>query len=556
MNIIRALMIMLLLCLVTINPLAQDSQVASDAKGSVTGKVTLNGKPASGMIVMLKKHITGPRNDDDTSQKETILKATTDSEGRYRFDDVETGRYSVFAYAPSFATSAQKPNHASINVTEGQTVEVNEIALARGGVITGRVVDPEGRPVIQGGISIAPVDEPTTKLEWHSNSGHSILTDDRGVYRAYGLAPGRYVVSVHKGEALFDMRGSSETYHPGVADQERAKVVEVTQGGETGGIDIKLVPAEKGFAATGRVVEEDTGNPVANALVGITRKRMDNEDSTSNSPPTVSSAKGEFRIENLQPGSYEAAAVTIKPGNEYYVDPITFEVRNGDVAGLEIRLKRGATINGFVVVEGATSPDIGAKLSQTAMTAQVKGPDGIDSSDEMMMGLGAGRVAADGTFRITGLRPGRAVIRASNTGYDSPGLKVARVEHNGVDAREGIEVSAGQIVTGVRVVMMLASGTIHGKINLPGGRLEESSYLNVRVYESGSSEQIAGAQRKEDGSFVVGNLIPGTYDIEAVVIAHGPGQKEIGSSGRQTVTVTADMAAEVTLSVTMKPKDR
>jgi hypothetical protein len=75
-------------------------------------------------------------------------------------------------------------------------------------------------------------------------------TDDRGVYRAYGLPAGRYKVKVGdpstgRTKVLFGRAPLPESYHPGVTNRSKAEVVEVAAGSEATDIDIRvnLAPA-------------------------------------------------------------------------------------------------------------------------------------------------------------------------------------------------------------------------------------------------------------------------------------------------------------------------
>src|SRR6185503_7780836 len=70
-----------------------------------------------------------------------------------------------------------------------------DMKLVRGAVITGRVTDAENKPVIGESVSLQLVDENGAPSRFGSSrSSHDEMyqTDDRGVYRIYGLAGGRY----------------------------------------------------------------------------------------------------------------------------------------------------------------------------------------------------------------------------------------------------------------------------------------------------------------------------------------------------------------------------
>jgi hypothetical protein len=71
-----------------------------------------------------------------------------------------------------------------------------------------------------------------------------LTTDDRGVYRIFGLPKSRYLLSAggySKGEVGYFQK----TYHPNVTDQSQAKVVEVGEGEEITGVNINVAETKK-----------------------------------------------------------------------------------------------------------------------------------------------------------------------------------------------------------------------------------------------------------------------------------------------------------------------
>jgi hypothetical protein len=75
-------------------------------------------------------------------------------------------------------------------------------------------------------------------------------TDDRGVYRIYGLAPGSYKVSVGQASSagsavsIMGLGGSqySKTFYPGVQEEAKATIIEQTA--EAGKIEVELKPCQ------------------------------------------------------------------------------------------------------------------------------------------------------------------------------------------------------------------------------------------------------------------------------------------------------------------------
>jgi len=248
--------------------------------GSITGSVKREGKPAPGVTV-----IATPSFSDPTKAVEQMLspnastKATTDSDGVYKLEGLAPGKYTVSPSA-SPLISANGNSSTEVTVGEGATSDGIDFALALGGVITGKITDSEGRPVIAERVSLKPLDKKEAASISESIAGmfgeRMYSTDDRGIYRIYGLRPGRYIVSTGKDSdpmSAFIFQGPKrvQTFYPSVTDEAKATPVQVTSGAEAAGIDIQFSNTDKGFVVSGRVVDSDKGTPIANAMVAYAK---------------------------------------------------------------------------------------------------------------------------------------------------------------------------------------------------------------------------------------------------------------------------------------------
>lgn len=577
---IHALMIVALMSLIALpmqaGSLDQDSQSAVEARGSVTGRVTVDGKPAQGIVITLNKQGADRDKVFELALKGSAgPKTVTDEEGIFRFNDVPTGRYEVSPFAPALVISSESKSSGdeqTITVSEGKTTEGVNFALSRGGVITGRVTDAEGRPVIRETISLNGADDNESARAWQPKNSDMLMTDDRGIYRIYGLPPGRYIVSAGGNargvfRALTGGRNTTHTYHPGVIDRAKAKVVEVTAGGEAGSIDIKLSPAAKGPYASGRVIDE-AGNPVPNVMVTAMPGSGEGAGMLYSGGFTASSAKGEFRFDNLHPGKYRAIAQIVGQDSDFYAEPLPFEVKNEDVKGLEIRLQRGSSISGIVVIEGANDPEMMSELSKAMLTASVTDSEsGVSASDAdgvgeapSAFGFARGTIFPNGSFRIAGLRPGKVTISTFNV-FGSSELQMVRTEREGAEI-SSIDIKAGESITGVKLVFAIARGIIRGKVVNLNGKLPADAEIEVHIYRSGTSESVLpfwgdDIDVDEQGNFVIKNLTAGSYDIEVTVEYENAtaGEPSKTGSAKQTVIVTNDAPTEVTITVDIK-KDR
>ena len=120
----------------------------------------------------------------------------TDDDGRFVFEDVLAGEYNVTATRAAFlpaAYGARRPGRLAsrLSVAAGASITDVTLYMSRGAAIEGTVRDFTGEPAANMGVIVAPAGEVQTMS---SGLGSPWMTDDRGVYRAYGLAPGAYVV--------------------------------------------------------------------------------------------------------------------------------------------------------------------------------------------------------------------------------------------------------------------------------------------------------------------------------------------------------------------------
>jgi hypothetical protein len=122
----------------------------------------------------------------------------TDANGWFAFRDLPAGRLSMSARLPGYTGGAYKqarPNGSSqpLVMTDGERVGDVALKLWKEASITGTVTDETGEPVV--GVFVRVLrrtfvgGRPVVQL-----SGAGKNTDDRGVYRAFGIAPGDYVI--------------------------------------------------------------------------------------------------------------------------------------------------------------------------------------------------------------------------------------------------------------------------------------------------------------------------------------------------------------------------
>jgi hypothetical protein len=606
------------------------SQESKQGTGVISGRVTMGGAPARGVTVIAM------RNEDDNPQKalerltsgfgELMFKVKTDEDGNFRFADLIPSNYRVFVQAPAMVgvksstpSPAQKAEPAKklptiiksdeddedeedeetaeeirrqtmdspmrhIELSDGQTVESVNFSLARGGVITGRVTYLDGRPVIGEMISVSRTqgNANTSTFQLGVAGTEGFTTDDRGIYRVYGLADGRYKISVDVRGTASSMVGYTNsalhkrTYYPDVTDETTATTVEVSSASEVRNIDIKIGVAGKTYVVTGRVIEADTGKPVPDVSVVFEKTKNSMTDGRGSNGMTQANSKGEFRLESVASGSYVAYSLDgFLKQSDFYGEPLKFEVKDGNLSGVTLKMRRGAIISGVVMLEGANNLEAQAKLVQQTLGAMSMDENKMNAKDDNndddgMDGFSIAQspISPDGSFMLKGLRAGKVHIGLGGFLSESP-FAISRIERSGMEQQNGLIIKSNETISDIRIIVAQKNCVIRGRIAIEGGTLPKNARLQVSANRVTHSEQqgfpnlfdrFRNSSAKVDakGEFKFEGLIPGEYQVTLVVggALDLDGDDPRPPTVQQNVIVTSDREAEVTLVLVWKTKSK
>lgn len=547
------------LSLVILLASASSAQTAPDESkepASIAGRVTRAGRPAAEAEVVLVPIEWSP-------QRKPSAKAKTGEDGRYRMEGVPPGRYLLSAVSPGFfaadAPAGEWMPGKVINLAPGDELRDMDFALARGGVVTGRVLDPEGKPAVEEYVTLLPADERERKAATHNPLIYQ--TDDRGVYRAWGVRPGRYFVYAGRSKENNYARGENDsggfypqTFHPSVSEEAQAKVVEVTGGGAAEDVDITLGKMRRTYKASGRVVDED-GRPLRGISVEV--GSLSNEGGRQTvgnvSAAGPSDERGEFRAEGLMPGRWgvwgtDGEPFSGKQGTSYG-EVATFEVTDRDVSGLEVKMHRGATVSGVVTIEGTSDPAVLARRSELKLWVQVSTPqDTAAPPTWARFGL-----KPDGTFQVTGMRPGRARF---NLDWPQPkgfSLHPHSVRREGVEMPDGVEVRKGEQVKDVQVAFSYGTSVLRGQVQFGGGGPRAVLRLVAEVRRAGTNFIMGRGVVDELGRFVIESLSAGEYDLHLVEYAQPEAPAEKRRLVKQNVSVPEGGESKVTIAYDAGP---
>ena len=546
-----------------------------------------------------------------------IIRVTSsDAAGRFQLPQLPAGRYLIGGFKPPYVAmvyGAKKPGRAgtAIAVADGEARTDLVLTLARGGVITGVISDDAGNAVPGIGVTATPAAGGSLQSQMMSMAFlPPQVSDDRGLYRFSGLPAGDYVVTAMRtdridpdaravtsaeiDEAMRLLReppaavassgarasgpvepaetrivpaaggvgGASMTgampmlasmmmgrgrgmsyapvYYPGTVDIGEARPVKVAAGEERTGIDI-LARAVPTSAVEGIVLGLD-GHPAPGASLRL-RSSGQSELVTfalamlSSLAPTASK-DGTFRMTGVAPGRYTLEARTYDGGVNAaaiaagaaagFTPPKPRAFGSTDVVvtsgqpltGVEVRLQPGSRVTGTVVFRPAalTPPKDASNVLVSLVPSTSNDPLSMISS-------GVARAAADGTFALEAVIPGRYVL---SVGVAEPTQMLQWMPQSvTVNGRElldlPIEILPGQDVGGVVVTLGDVQQSVQGGLQDASGR-PASEYTILlfpvdRAYWLPNSRRVLSTRPATDGRFSFAGPLgppPGRYHLAAL----------------------------------------
>lgn len=521
----------------------------AESMASVSGRVTIGGKSAAGITVVATVS-------NSPVDNHTVAKTETDDEGNYRLTGLAAGRFTITPLARAFVVAVSdsyKQPGQTVNIAENESIGKIDFALVRGGVITGRITDLEGRPIIGERVNIVAKGDAGESRPVSIFSGRKNQTDDRGVYRIYGLSPGSYKVSIGQsasggggGVNILGMGGSqyARTFYPGVTDESRATTIEINEGTEATNIDITPGKSDRGFSVSGRVIDADSGKPMASAFIGYSPVNAVSQQLGGMSfSGQQTDANGKFRLEGIQPGHYAAFMMGMGQDNSYS-DPAPFDVSDADVTGIEIKVRRGATIAGVAIIENNVDPTAAALLQSVTLFAYVADPKSTSAPS-----FSRGAINADGSFQLAGLAPGKARINAQGFPTLPKGLQLVRLELDGLEQPEGIEVTAGAHIFGARLVFAFGTGKIRGEVRIEGGTLPAGTtlILSLHAVTAAANQSRRFIEVDARGHFFADDIPPATYELTVSSRSKAPAFEPV----TRTISVTNGAETQVTLVINL-----
>lgn len=444
----------------------------------------------------------------------------TDETGTYVADALPRGSYGVSAQVNGYVLS--RDPLAPFHYRPGETAN---LTMKKGAVITGAVTNSDGEPVVGVPISVILVRDAQGR-PIGAGAGPARYTDDRGVYRLFGLPAGTYIVAAAQrtaGSLMMTAYGDDvPTYYPS-STRDTAAEVSLQYGSEATGIDIRY-RGERGSAVSGTIADASlTDSLVVGISVLLIRASNDTLEAQAFVQPRVSERA--FAFYGVPDGDYY---LTARRGSYQSDDGagskrVPVKVRGSDVTGNAISLVPLGSIAGRMTLDVTTrnlkceTPQSPA-IEESLITVQTDETEGSDPSSRFASPVNA--PDSKGDFLFQGLPAGRYLLdtrRLLDEAWYIRALTVAGPTNSPMDAsRSGIAVRPGQRVNGIRVVVGEGAASLRGRVvaEKEGASLPDRLRLHLLPAEpdsAGDTLRFFDAELQSDGSFKLTNISPGRY---------------------------------------------
>ena len=461
-----------------------------------------------------------------TGKQPTRRATSLDEDGRFSVDGLPRGVYYVSAQVPGYVFVNELGEPAFYR--PGDTAN---LVVRKGGVITGMVTGSSGEPVVAVRINAINLRDLEGRPRQRPVADVPRYTDDRGVYRLFGLSPGFYLVvagSKLPGPPMLTAFDEDvPTYYPS-STRDTATEVVVRRGEEVGAIDIRY-RGGRGNAISGLI----TGGAATGSRTGVTVFLMRASDDGFEAVTFAQSRANErsFAFYGVPEGQYYVSAWRGAYENDDGAGsrPVRVKVKASDVTGLEIVLVPFGSIAGRVLLEVAAEKDRTVKcktqrpLSVEETLITVGRDQTEDPSERSLPNLASSAsVPGDkGEFLLQGLEA--AHYRVETRMLDEvfyvraitlPGT--GRVANPIDAARSGVAVKPGERVNAVTVVLAEGAASIRGRVisRKDAAALPDRLRVHLVPAEQRTADDLlryAEATVQSDGAFALSNVAPGRY---------------------------------------------
>ncbi|HKY44807.1 MAG TPA: carboxypeptidase-like regulatory domain-containing protein [Pyrinomonadaceae bacterium] len=508
-----------LILLTAILATAQTQQPITETSksGSITGKVIdERGEPLPNAKVSVSQIGAERRN----------VAAVTDRNGTFRVDGLESVPYRINVSMPAYISQPSETEER--REKQYQVGDSVTFVLIKGGVITGTVTNVAGNPVIGVHVSAQMVRDSNGR-RLARGFGRRVSTDDRGVYRIYGLPDGIYIVVAGSTDQYMDwginpFSNDVPTFAPS-STRANAAEISVRVGEETSNIDIRYRGEQ------GRIISGTVGGPPIPGGFTVVLTSIALGGSQSNTSKFEQPGSQQFAFTGLTDGDYYVTLRTHLSGREAGLSESKLvRLRGADVDGIELTARPLGGVNGHVVLQPSKASECQGKeappFKDISVSAWSRQTEATKNQPQFIWSLGA-PVSADetGNFSLINLAPAQYYFAArfpakswylQSISLSLPAPAGVKTPSKPVDTTRGwTTIKSGDRLSGLTVTLAQGAASFHGQLifDSADNRLEKwFAYLVPAAPEhAGNPLRFYGATVSREGTIQLFNLAPGRY---------------------------------------------
>ncbi len=416
-------------------------------------------------------------------------------DGRFEFYGIPPGRYRLMAdkagyLRTRYGAKTQWGSGTVLTVRQGIPITGLEIRLPEQAVISGKVEydGTAGAPIL------VLLQEKYQDGRRQTSAVSTVSPERTGEFLFNRLAPGRYYLAARPANAMPDAGLDKEidvtTYYPGKGDQSAAEAI-VAKGGESVDASFSVLKS-RCYRVSGSV----GALPSSGARVTVTLRSAAVSAVSFNNAAQVG-PDGTFQFNSVPAGPYTLmAALPGGPTSAVVQQAINVQA---DMAGIFLKPEQGAPLQGKLKFEGGPGGASGMRFALRAI------PPATQS--------GVAQVAADGSFKVGPLLPGRYSYQFMQL---PPGAYLKSAKFGDKDALIGIDLTEPAPESRLELVISFLGAQIDGVILDEQGRPADG--IACLIPEPPQPEQSAlyrTAEAGDGGQFRFQGVRPGKYRVYA-----------------------------------------